>query len=89
MPPPSPLAIATSSVSRLLKEESSYRTELSTQEQRIAQLQTGAGAGAGTEEEDGVGNSEFWLRQEDSGGNADPKEVEAAREAVMKAKGGQ
>jgi len=59
MPPPSQLAIATSSLNRLIKEESSYGTELTNQRKRVEQLQ----AGDGGDEED-VGNSEFQLRQE-------------------------
>ncbi len=39
MPPPSPLTIATSSLSRLLKEETSYHAELGQQERSIARLE--------------------------------------------------
>lgn len=59
MAPPSQLAIATSSINRLLKEESSYEKELSAQEKRLADLEKGDGKG-----EDEVGNTEFQLRQE-------------------------
>ncbi|KAK0515213.1 hypothetical protein JMJ35_002592 [Cladonia borealis] len=126
MPPPSPLSIATSSITRLLKEESSYRTELASQQKKVEKLQTednGAGNGDGDgdaeEEEDGEekGNREWRLRQEkqaveetkavfgplrerieaavekvegmlDSGSPMDDKEVEAARDAVGRAKAG-
>ena len=57
MPPPSPLAIATSSINRLLKEESSYRTELSTQQQRLRNLE------ADTMNDDD-GNRAFQIEQE-------------------------
>ncbi len=63
MGPPSQLSIATSSITRLLKEESSYRTELASQQKRIEQLQTEAGAGDAEEGEE-KGNQEFRLRQE-------------------------
>ncbi|KAI9811986.1 MAG: hypothetical protein M1827_004878 [Pycnora praestabilis] len=54
MPPPSQLAIATSSVLRLVKEEASYHTELSQQEARIKKLQSAKGDE----------NAEFTIRQE-------------------------
>ncbi len=54
MPPPSRLAIATSSVTRLVKEEASYHKELVQQEQRFARLQND------TEDE----NAEYKIRQE-------------------------
>lgn len=65
MAPLHPLSVATNSITRLLKEESSYRTELATQQQRVEQLQANndGGGGEGNDEEDG-GNSEFRLRQE-------------------------
>lgn len=62
MAPPPPLSVATNSINRLLKEESSYRTELATQQQRVEKLQADGGGG-GEDEEDG-GNREFRLRQE-------------------------
>jgi hypothetical protein len=55
MPPPSPLAIATSSVNRLIKEEASYHKELKSQEARLAKLE------ASTEEDE---NAEYQLKQE-------------------------
>lgn len=38
MPPPSPLSVATSCVTRLIKEEASYHKELAQQESRLAKL---------------------------------------------------
>lgn len=61
MPPPSQLAIATSSLIRLVKEESTYRTELSSQQERLALFQEGPGPG---EMEEDVENTEFRRRQE-------------------------
>ena len=55
MPAPSPLAIATSSVQRLIKEEASYHKELKLQEARLEKLQ------ARTEEDE---NREYSLKQE-------------------------
>jgi tubulin-specific chaperone A len=54
MPPPSKLAIAASSVKRLIKEEASYHKELTQQEARIKKLE------AGSEDE----NAEYQLKQE-------------------------
>ncbi|KAI4173288.1 MAG: hypothetical protein LQ343_002999 [Gyalolechia ehrenbergii] len=54
---PSPLAISTASVQRLLKEETTYRTELASQEQRLRELEQGGG-------EDDDGNREWTVRQE-------------------------
>jgi len=54
MAPPSKLAIATSSVKRLVKEEASYHKELAQQEARIKKLEEGS-------EDD---NAEFQLKQE-------------------------
>ena len=55
---PSQLAITTSSINRLLKEESSYRTELSNQQKRLETL------GRGVADEADEGNSDFQLKQE-------------------------
>lgn len=55
MPPPSQLAIATSSVHRLIKEEASYHKELTQQEARIIKLESEVS----TDE-----NAEFQLKQE-------------------------
>jgi tubulin-specific chaperone A len=54
MPAPSKLAIATSSVQRLVKEEGSYRKEQIQQEERIEKLQ-----GDSSDE-----NAEYLLKQE-------------------------
>lgn len=56
MGPPSRLAVATSSLQRLLKEESSYHKELSQQEAHIEQLEQ--------EPTGGDENAEFQLNQE-------------------------
>ena len=55
MAPPSQLAIATSALSRLVKEERSYHRELEQQQASIANLEQG---GSGDE------NADFQLRQE-------------------------
>lgn len=60
MPPPSQLAIATSSLNRLVKEESSYHREHEQQSARIAKLESDLQSGQGNED----GNAEFALRQE-------------------------
>ena len=65
MPRPSELAIHTAALTRLVKEESSYRKELAEQEARLKNLESGGGATAEAEEE---GNREFALRQEVSNG---------------------
>jgi tubulin-specific chaperone A len=54
MGPPSQLAIATSSLNRLVKEERSYHRELEQQEASIAKLEQGGGDE----------NAEYVLRQE-------------------------
>ena len=64
MAPPTPLSVATNSINRLLKEESSYRTELATQQRRVEKLQAGGGGESDDDDDDGVGNMEFRLRQE-------------------------
>jgi tubulin-specific chaperone A len=55
MAPPSPLAIATSSVQRLVKEEASYHKELKNQEARLEKLVNS------TEADE---NAEYQLKQE-------------------------
>ena len=55
MPPPTPLAIATSSLQRLIKEESSYHKELKSQEARLDKLVSNP---------DGDENAEYQLKQE-------------------------
>lgn len=54
MAPPSKLAVATSSVTRLVKEEASYHKELEQQQARIKKL----------EESTGDENAEYQLKQE-------------------------
>jgi tubulin-specific chaperone A len=56
MPAPSPLAIATSVLNRLVKEEVSYHKELEQQNVKIAKLEAGEGA----DDE----NADFILRQQ-------------------------
>lgn len=60
MPPPSPLAIASSSVRRLLKEESTYHKELASQEAKIKSFEEAIKNGEGNED----GNQEWHLKQE-------------------------
>ena len=55
MPPPSPIAIATSSLHRLVKEEASYHKELKNQEARLEKL-------LASKDEDE--NAEYSLKQE-------------------------
>jgi tubulin-specific chaperone A len=57
MPPPSSLAVATSSLLRLVKEEASYHKELEGQQKRISKLESNIG---NSEDE----NAEFQLKQE-------------------------
>lgn len=66
-PPPTPLSIATNALSRLLKEESSYETELAAQKLRVRKLREQQGKGEGGaegESEDVEENSEWRVRQE-------------------------
>ena len=60
MPQPSPLKISTSSLQRLLKEETSYRSELEEQERRLKGLKEQKGA----DEEGMEGNRVWMVRQE-------------------------
>lgn len=60
MPAPSPLAITTSSVQRLLKEEASYHKELADQEKTVQALEAKFNAGS-TPDDDG--NEAFMLKQ--------------------------
>lgn len=55
MPPPSQLAIATSSLTRLTKEEASYHAEHEQQKARIAKLEESSSSDE---------NAEFTLKQE-------------------------
>ncbi|KAK7184643.1 tubulin-specific chaperone Rbl2 [Paraphaeosphaeria sporulosa] len=57
MPPPSKLAVATSSLVRLVKEEASYHKEMEQQQARIKKLE------AGSDDQ----NAEYMLRQEKQG----------------------
>jgi len=58
MPPASPLAIATSSVLRLVKEEASYYRELEQQTKRLQKLESE------DPNDDDEGNRDFLLKQE-------------------------
>jgi tubulin-specific chaperone A len=60
MPPPSPLAIATQAVQRLVKEESYYHKDQVSQEGRIAKLEADLAAGSA----DLDSNAEYMLKQE-------------------------
>ncbi|KAI8635499.1 putative tubulin-specific chaperone Rbl2 [Xylariaceae sp. FL1651] len=60
MPAPSPLAIATQSVQRLVKEDSYYRKELAQQSERVKKLE----AELNTSSASADGNAEFMLKQE-------------------------
>ncbi|RBR20785.1 uncharacterized protein FIESC28_05138 [Fusarium coffeatum] len=60
MPPPSQLAIATSSVNRLLKEEASYHKELEQEEAKVQVLKEKIDSGAGDDD----GNASFMLKQQ-------------------------
>lgn len=59
MPPPSPLAIATSSVRRLLKEEASYHKELEDEEVKVKDLEEKIQNGEAGDDE----NNDYLLRQ--------------------------
>lgn len=60
MPPPSQLAIATSSVNRLLKEEDSYHKELAKQEADIKTLEEKIKNSQSDED----GNGKYMLKQQ-------------------------
>ena len=60
MAPPTPLAIATQAVQRLVKEESYYHKDQAKQEERIAKLEADLAAG-GAELDS---NAEYMLKQE-------------------------
>jgi len=60
MPQPSPLAIATSSLQRLAREESSYHKELEMQQRSIERLEKSQE----DEDDEEKGNAEFKLKQE-------------------------
>lgn len=59
MPAPSPLKIATQSVSRLITEEKYYEKELASQNERVKKLETEVENGTS-----GDSNAEFVLKQE-------------------------
>ncbi|GJN77919.1 tubulin binding cofactor A domain-containing protein [Purpureocillium lilacinum] len=61
MPAPSPLAIASGSVQRLLKEEASYHKELAQQEAEVKALEERIKASGAASED---GNDEFMLKQQ-------------------------
>ena len=58
MPAPSPLAVATSSVTRLVREYDSYHKELDSQNARVAKIEQEIKAGTGDD------NAEYVLKQE-------------------------
>jgi hypothetical protein len=58
MPSPTPLAVATASIQRLVKEESFYHKELEGQKTRVANLEQTIAAGTDDK------NAEYVLRQE-------------------------
>jgi tubulin-specific chaperone A len=60
MPAPSPLAIATQSVQRLVKEDSYYRKELAQQSERVTKIEADLKAAP----ESADGNAAFMLKQE-------------------------
>ncbi|KAI0416948.1 tubulin binding cofactor A [Xylaria grammica] len=60
MPAPSPLAIATQSVQRLVKEDSYYRKELAQQTERVKKLEADLKASSGSAD----GNEAYILKQE-------------------------
>lgn len=60
MAPPTPLAIATSSVNRLLKEEASYHKEVEQEEASIKALKEKIESGQGDED----GNGTYMLKQQ-------------------------
>ncbi|ROW16294.1 hypothetical protein VPNG_01896 [Cytospora leucostoma] len=60
MAPPSPLAVATSSVQRLVKEELYYHKELASQQTRVEKLEKEIKEGSKDSDE----NAEYVLKQE-------------------------
>ncbi|KAL1878642.1 tubulin folding cofactor A [Diaporthe australafricana] len=60
MAPPSPLAVATSSVQRLVKEEAYYHKDLTSQQARIANLEKDINEKSSDLDE----NAEYVLKQE-------------------------
>jgi hypothetical protein len=80
MPPPSQLAIATSSVLRLLKEEISYHKELVDQEAKVKILEEKIKADQVTKDE----NEEFMLKQQVSRSPGQGKDDWCADEGFSK-----
>ncbi|KAL8651622.1 MAG: hypothetical protein Q9226_004623 [Calogaya cf. arnoldii] len=78
---PSPLAISVSSIRRLLKEETTYRTELVNQESRLQRLESEGG-------EDDDGNREWSVRQEKQAIQETKAIFEPLREKLLGAVGG-
>ncbi|KAI3322068.1 putative tubulin-specific chaperone Rbl2 [Xylariaceae sp. AK1471] len=76
MPAPSPLAIATQSVQRLVKEDTYYRKELAQQSERVKKLEADLKSSS-TESTDG--NAEFMLKQEVRTGDNQQKAIEETR----------
>lgn len=60
MAPPTPLAVATSSVQRLVKEEAYYHKDLASQEARIAKLEKDIAEKSADLDE----NADYVLKQE-------------------------
>lgn len=60
MPAPTPLAIATQAVNRLVKEEKYYQKELTQQEERVKKLEAEAADKSNASDY----NAEFVLKQE-------------------------
>ncbi|KAF2730142.1 tubulin-specific chaperone Rbl2 [Polyplosphaeria fusca] len=71
--PPSKLAVATSSVTRLVKEEASYHKEMEQQEKRIKKL----------EEDKNVENAEYLLKQERQALEETKKVIPSVREKIQ------
>ncbi|KAL8784607.1 MAG: hypothetical protein Q9213_003862 [Squamulea squamosa] len=78
---PSPLAISVGSIQRLLKEETTYRTELANQESRLQRLEDGS-------EEDEDGNREWNVRQAKQAIQETKAVFEPLREKLLGAVGG-
>ncbi|KAL8890081.1 MAG: hypothetical protein Q9192_005922 [Flavoplaca navasiana] len=68
---PSPLAISVGSVRRLLKEETTYRTELTNQEARLRRWEN---EGDGEDDTD-TGNREWAIKQEQKQGIQETKAI--------------
>jgi tubulin-specific chaperone A len=77
MAPPSKLAVATSVLRRLVKEEASYHKEIEHQAARIKKLESS------TEDEDG--NAEYTLRQERQALEETRKVLPTVREKITRA----